>query len=184
MSAIEIYNSFEGDAQRIINYLGLTEYYANDVLTEFYIKLHQMQQRKQLDRLYIKEQLNAPYLFTMISNLVSDFRKSNKNYEYLNGHELSEPELDEHLQLKQELAQHFIENMPDDLVNIRRSKFPFDKILLQEYLSSEESIRSLSKATKIGRGTINNSLKKSKKLVRSQVDLELKKLSRYENKKI
>lgn len=167
ITPLTIYNDFKDDAQRIIKYLGLPEHYVGDILSEFYLKLHQMQQREQMSRLYFNDKINAPYLFSMISNLVYDFRKSENIYSTLNGYETEIPTLEKDIEIKEELVRFFLEEI----------EYDFDKELLRIYLFNGESMRDISKGSGISLTTIFHSLKRSKSYVKRKSENELKSMN-------
>lgn len=167
MEAYDIYEQFEADAKRILNYLGLNTYYHSDILNDFYLKLHKLQQENKLDRLYIDINLNTPYLFSMLSNLVSDFRKSNNQYCDPSMVEIADETTNPDLEMKEELARYFITLIPS----------MFDKQLLKIYIKDDKSMRTLSKETNISVDTIFKSLRYSKTFVKEKTIGYLKKIN-------
>ena len=125
-----------------------------------------METKKKLKVLYLNNKINAPYLFSMISNLVFDFRKLESNYSTLNGYDYPIQTIEADSELKQELAKHYLEKIP----------YWFDKELLRAYVSEDKSMRDLSKDTRISLTTIFHSLKTSKEYVFTNVNKELKKI--------
>lgn len=171
MKIDEIYKEFEPSAKKIISYLNVPECYAGDILSEFYLKLYKMQEKDKLDILYTDNKLNESYLFVVIRNLVSDFRKSESTYtDEIDLEYKVENELEEEIQLKQDLAKYYINKIPEF----------FDRQLLTLYINEDKSMRKLSKATRISLDTIYKSLKYSKGFVKESVNADIKKMKKNE----
>lgn len=113
-----------------------------------------MQNKNRLEVLYIENKLNTPYLFSIISNLVSDFKKSNNlNFEPLTEQlEIQEDTLTEEQQIKLELINYALKSVPNW----------FDRKLFEVYYLHGHSLRSLAKSLQINSPTVFYSIEKSK----------------------
>lgn len=124
-----------------------------------------MQNKNKLNLLLIGNILNKSYLFSMLANLVYDFRK--KESVYVDSVQKEEILVNnEEAALKIELSRYFLEKIP----------YFFDKELLRAYLNTDFSMRDISKGSNISTRTIFLSLKSSKHFVRTNVVKELKKI--------
>lgn len=122
-----------------------------------------MQNKNKLNLLLIGNILNKSYLFSMLANLVYDFRK--KESVYVDSVQKEEILVNnEEAALKIELSRYFLEKIP----------YFFDKELLRAYLNTDFSMRDISKGSNISTRTIFLSLKSSKHFVRTNVVKELK----------
>lgn len=122
-----------------------------------------MQNKNKLNLLLIGNILNKSYLFSMLANLVYDFRK--KESVYVDSVQKEEILVNnEEAALKIELSRYFLEKIP----------YFFDKELLRAYLNTDFSMRDISRGSNISTRTIFLSLKSSKHFVRTNVVKELK----------
>lgn len=132
-------------------------------MNDFYLKLYSMQNKNKLNLLLIGNILNKSYLFSMLANLVYDFRK--KESVYVDSVQKEEILVNnEEAALKIELSRYFLEKIP----------YFFDKELLRAYLNTDFSMRDISRGSNISTRTIFLSLKSSKHFVRTNVVKELK----------
>lgn len=144
-------------------------YNADDIIQEFYIKLHKYTTKDKL----INEQneVNPSYCFLIIRSLSINFLKSENKYTDVEIKECSEAEI-KPLDTKQEFY-----------CNIRKEIDTwcwYDKELFNLYHNSNKSIRDLSKETGISTGSIFNTLKNCKEKLNEKFKDDYFKALNYE----
>jgi len=142
----------------IAMYFAKNEMLADDVLSEFYIKLEKKRQRDgNFDFATYKGKLNDSYLFTMIRSCYYDIIRKEHRYSdapigQLRQEDKSEPMLLEH--------------------HLRGLSW-YEKKLTEVYFREEHSIRSLAKATNISTTNIFTTLKKTRGIIRQSMNKEV-----------
>lgn len=130
----------------------------NDVVQEMYIRLHNHLER------YPDKEINLFYCWTTLRNIFFDMYKTDTRYcdkDIQDFHYLEEEE-----QTEEQQAYHLIQQKTIEVVN--RLHY-FDIKLFEIYSKEKTSIRKLSNETMIGQRTIFDSLKRTKEIIKEEL---------------
>ena len=150
---------------KLAQYIGCPAHLAEDLVQDFYIKLHAIQQKEgSLQRLEYNGQINHGYIYIALRNAWTEINRKPRP-----------------MSLNEEIYGGFEE--PNDLerqyvylhkaINQELSKMHwYDRKLFMLYIEEEHSIRSLAAATKISARSIQTTIKNVKDRLKEKCQKE------------
>lgn len=152
----------ENEWRRMANYLGAKD--IDDVVQSMYLKLAEINKADgNLSRISKNKKINTSYIFRILQSIIVDCSRFEKRSQ------IDEIVLTHPLKPSDELEDSYIQLM--DGIRTSITEIPeHEQNILEMYFVYGYSIRRLSKITGLGIGTIFQSLKKSKKHIKENIN--------------
>jgi DNA-directed RNA polymerase specialized sigma24 family protein len=158
---------------KIAKYVGCPSHLVDDLVQDMYLKLLIIEEKEgSLDRLYQNDKLNKGYIFAVLSNMHSMYRRKPRSVEYMESDTADS---------NSELMEEKFEVLMSKVETMMGNMHWYNSKLLKTYVDENHSIRSLSKATRISARSVQHTLAKTRNQIKDECKKEYNEYRKEKN---
>ena len=144
---------------------------AEDIVQECYLRLYKY---SNADKCITEGKVNKHYVWRVLYSLCNDYRRDSKRFSIQSLEDadtfISNIEYEQQDTEMEEAFERFINKTLEEVNKLDDpTKFPYNKELLNLYVYSDMSYRSINAATSISTSSIYNTMKQCKEYLREQI---------------